>query len=484
MSIAIRHKIISDLFPYDCSRFVIVRNRDKFLLRDDVKWALSYENIKVYSGNNIELRIVKEVIIPNYPEFRYVFVMEDEWRVMDDIIAVADITEFSALTLFKRYHWDTIKDLSLDALEWILNRTQRTTLSALDTSQLVKVYKDTFEKGQEQIQAIENDWEEVTSNADFNNPGQWMERLARLVLDSLKCNEWKKLTPKVDEFNARFQNFLKDSYPNIVSSSCPMDAPRIVIQMMKFLSRRKDEKVALLVVDGMNYWQALQLGDSLNENLGVFVKYHCMFSWLPTETQMARQAIFRGDYPDVKYVQSPDNERKLWNEFWERDGLPEYKKFYQHEGTLEFADSANIVAYVTVDLDSKMHASDNYNYLYANTSIWVQEKVILNNINKLIKKGYTVYITTDHGNIETESFSVLAQSDKVGAMTGTRFIMLSENADKRLFEKSYGENVMQIDSTTKTYYPVNRNSFSQKPMVTHGGTHWLEVLIPFMTISK
>lgn len=484
MSIAIRHKIISELFPSESSRFVVVRNSDKLLLRDDVKWALSYENIKVYSGNNIELRILKEIIIRNNPEFRYVFVMEDDWRVMEDILAVVETVEFSAVSLFKRYHWDTIKDLSLDALEWILNRTQRTTISAAETAQVVNVYKETFEMGKEQIRAIESDWKDVAANADFNNPGLWMQQASRVVLDSFKYKQWKMLLPKVDELNVRFQDFLKDGYPNIVSSACPLSSPRIVTQVMKFLSRKKDEKVALVVVDGMNYWQALQFGDSLKENLGVNVKYDSMFSWLPTETQLARQAIFRGDYPDVKYIQSPDNEKKLWNESWNKEGLADYKRYYQHEGALEFADSTNMLAYVTVDLDSKMHASDNFNYLYANTSIWVQEEGILNNIKLLIDKGYTMYITTDHGNIETEAFRGLAQNDKVGALCGTRFIMLSENAEKRLFEQSYGDNVMQVDSSSKTYYPVGRKAFSTKSMVTHGGTHWLEVLIPFITITK
>ena len=55
--------------------------------------------------------------------------------------------------------------------------------------------------------------------------------------------------------------------------------------------------------------------------------------------------------------------------------------------------SVNRLGYVVVDLDEKMHASDNYMYLYDATKRWVAEEEIVGNIRHLIDGGYKVYIT-------------------------------------------------------------------------------------------
>ena len=52
--------------------------------------------------------------------------------------------------------------------------------------------------------------------------------------------------------------------------------PRIVTQVLPFISKQADEKSALVVVDGMNYWQALLLTRSLEEHLNVRAKYDCI----------------------------------------------------------------------------------------------------------------------------------------------------------------------------------------------------------------
>jgi hypothetical protein len=54
------------------------------------------------------------------------------------------------------------------------------------------------------------------------------------------------------------------------------------------------ERVALLVIDGMAIDQWRILRDTLD---GFHVDEHAIFSWIPTLTQIGRQAIFSGRVP-------------------------------------------------------------------------------------------------------------------------------------------------------------------------------------------
>ena len=70
-------------------------------------------------------------------------------------------------------------------------------------------------------------------------------------------------------------------------------------------------------------------------------------------------------------------------------------------------------------------------------------------------------------------------------MHDNRYITLAAEADKAMFEQNYAGHVSQIDANSRTYFAVNREIFaSTERKVTHGGTHWLEVFVPFITITN
>ena len=138
---------------------------------------------------------------------------------------------------------------------------------------------------------------------------------------------------------------------------------------------------------------------------------------------------------------------------------------------------------MVTDLDDMMHASSDYKYLLSNTKIWVEEEDIVGNIKHLIDGGYKVYITTDHGNVDASAYKKLDYRDALGANLSYRHITLPAEADKGIFEAEYAGHLVQVDKTSRTYYASEKEAFMNKgKCVTHGGSHWLEVLIPFITI--
>lgn len=476
--------IFDKLFVPDGKRFVVALNRDKMLFTEEVCTKLEgIFAVRVFYGDALDLRIVRETVVADDPGAFVLFIQNREFDLMEDIAQDAGFVNFQFRSFFPHYPWDVVKTLSFKQQEWLYEQPQHVDLDTLQTENLLRDGASEIGRKEEAFRHLQQEWASICMHIDFNRPTEWMQKAAEIVLSVIEMDRWADFQSEVAEVNEQFLEFLQSSYVNIVSSTCGNKYPRIVTQVLPFISKQPEEKVALVVVDGMNYWQALLLTRSLEEKLNLRAKYDCIYAWLPSVTELSRQAIFRGDIPSVTYDQSPVNEGKLWKEFWDGKGVPSFKQRYQHSGVIEEEESVKKLGYVVVDLDEKMHASDNFMYLYDNTKRWVSEEEIVGNIRHLIEAGFKVYITTDHGNIETTAFRKLDNRDKLGADLSLRHITLPKEADKGIFEAQYEGHLVQVDKESRTYYAKEKEAFTSKERcVTHGGTHWLEVLIPFITI--
>jgi hypothetical protein len=478
--------IVNKLFGDNRKRVVVVLNRDGFFNRYDVIMALQYARVEFATGNSLDLRILWETEWKWEEEKRCIFLMKEEFDILEDIRREVEYFVFQTRTMFRFYHWDTIKNESLATLEWLYNQPQLVPLDEIRTRDMVKEYGYSVNKVDEAMFEVRNEFEKLITKPNYNRPSEWMPAVSRLLLKALELERWHEMEDLIEDTNIHFQDFLKKRYTNVVSSTCGQDAPRIVTHVLPFINKQEKEKSALIVVDGMNYWQSIMLGNSLEEHFHVRLKYECIFSWLPSITELSRQAIFKAARPSELYVQNKHSEGKLWADYWDGKKLPKFQRYYQHSGVLEVENSVTKLAYVSTDLDEKMHAAGDIYYLRDNTKRWVDDKTFLENIKQLLDLDFKLYITTDHGNIETKPYRRLDGSDKLGANNiSLRHITLPEEADRALFENEYAEHVMQIDENSRTYYAIGNEAFTNKNAgVTHGGTHWLEVLVPFITVTK
>lgn len=484
MAAKLTQAIYDKLFVPGGKRFVVALNRDGVLLSDEVKTALMQEfSVEVCGGDSLDLRIVRETKV-RQGIGKVLFVATDTLDILEDIENECEQIVFQFKTFFPHQSWEVIKQQPYAKL---CKAYEHPGYYSFDDSCEEKVLSERGPKEmnpEEQYNLVKLSWSMNKDRINFNKPTEWMDIAAEKILKVIELEKWNEFAPEIKAVNDMFLEFLKENYISIVSSTCGTKYPKIVTQVLPFISKQKDEKVALVVVDGMNYWQALLLTRSLEERLGVKSKYDCIYAWLPSVTELSRQAIFRGDTPYEDYVQSPANEAKLWKTFWNSKRIPEYEQYYQHSGVIEEEHSVKKVGYVVVDLDEKMHASEDFMYLYDNTKRWVKDEQLLANIKHLVDGGYKIYITTDHGNIETTGYRRLDSRDKLGADLSNRHITIPKEADKGIFEAQYDGHLCQVDKSSRTYYAVDKEAFCSTPKsVTHGGTHWLEVLIPFITIE-
>ena len=479
--------IINRIVGVGDKRLFVVDNRDGFIMKHREAIQNEYgSNCRIFGGTSLDLRIVRDYHMQLDHNSRFIFVPSEDFTLLDDVAEDCERVTINVQRFFARYHWNTIKNLSLSELQWLYEQRQLVSLNAIQTQNMVCEYQRSPDFRRNALKEIEQEWDRIATKIDFRKASEWMAGLSRLMVAALGLEAWGKLGDRVQSLNEQFQLFLSRNYQQIAHSGVSPKSPKVVTQIAPFIARQDTNgKYALIVIDGMNFWQSMILANAIEDSIrNATIKYDATLAWLPSVTELSRQAIFAGEVPSSTYIQSPHTEMKLWTDFWRSKHIPSPGIFYQHSGELSPNANSVRIGYVNTDLDDMMHSANNFKYLYDDTMRWVKDSSIVSDIQKLLANGFKVFITSDHGNIETSPFRAFSQADKAGAISDRRYITLSEHADAAQFEQSYFGHIQKLFDDERTYYAVDREIFSsQTDVVTHGGSHFLEVIIPFFTIT-
>lgn len=288
-------------------------------------------------------------------------------------------------------------------------------------------------------------------------------------------------------FNIRFQRFIDNTYGSLFSLS-GIRKPVVVSRILEHINSSPINKRALLVIDGMNYWQWNILREALSD-AGIGYSSNASLAYIPTITAWSRQAIFKGDKPDL----SADNskEAKLFETYWLSHGVPsyqiEFKKFSVNDplNIDSIPSDCTILGLVCNDLDDIMHGSVlGNNQLRMSTGQWISKSKIVENISALKSKGFQVYITSDHGNIEATGLKNLTVKEKVGALSrGKRHLNFT---NEPLLQSFIEQNpALEVGKRGLSLYLKKQEAFTTEnsQVITHGGSHLWEVIVPFISIK-
>ena len=476
---------ITELFKSINSNVLLIENNDKFLYREDIINELKNNGVEIYVGSSIQQRIQFEL---REKDTLLVLLSQDNSNYLDDIKASAISSEFHLEYFFSSYHIPSLINLEISTLDKLLSSKQIISLNK----------QDTLKKIQDLQQEVnfnppnEFNLSEFVSLLDFQfglETKNWRvicRIISSGILKSIGTAQFGELLSHVNRVNDSFQESIQVNY-NQTKNSSSVKSPKIVSKILDYLSFNFiKEKVALIVVDGLAYWQYELLKDRLPKNK----KEDVIYSWIPSITQLSRQAIFRGDIPLTDYRQAPASEEKLWSSYWKSKGLNDFEIKYNHESIdLTNLDSVSKFAIVFKDLDEKMHSSSDYKDLLNLTQNWIERSKIVSIINELQLAGFKVFLTTDHGNIQAKGWRGLLGREKLGTnKSGSRSERHIEYTEKWLSDEFIANNPELKDSVVmeeQAIYFKSDLSFSRREsLVTHGGAHILEVLIPFIEITN
>lgn len=465
------------------TKVFLVENNDRFLYRSDVQHAFGALGIEITNGTSIEQRIRFEI---REPDGLLILLSQDNSVYLEDIKQQAVAIEFILANYLQSYHIPSVIELDLSMLDKLFRNQPLVGLNRKATLEAIIKLKEEAKNV-----VVEYDLKEFTDvlhsllNEDLVNWSVVSRLIAEGISQTIGTPQFEELYSHINKANTVFQVTLQASYHQTKNSSA-VKKPRIVSKILDYLNFNfRDKKIALIVVDGFALWQ-YQL---LRNKLPGLKQEEVIYSWLPSITHLSRQAIFRGDTPKTDYRQSPMSEEKLWKAYWKGKGCHEFEIVYQHERiNLSTLDSVSKLAIVFKDLDDKMHSSTDYIDLLMLTKNWIERSKITQVIEELISTGYSVFLTTDHGNIQAKGWRGLQGREKLGTnKSGSRSERHIEYSEKWLSDEFMENNPEMGDSVVMEeqaiYFKTDLSFSNKESLVTHGGAHLLEVLIPFIEIK-
>ncbi|MFM2037574.1 MAG: hypothetical protein RL432_513 [Bacteroidota bacterium] len=470
------------------SNFLLIENPDRFFHRKDIQVLLESQGIIFLYGSSLYLRVSLETQDEKNEDATICYFISNENQILEDIRDKVYKKKLSINDYLKSYHPSSLIAEDITLLEELYKRPQLRNLSQIETDNVIQEIRSVSRSvNSKQINALIEEIRTILSQP--NSESKWFEilrKLSVLLTFGMPLEELETMIDIEKEINAPFQYYLKQSYSSLHSSNY-FKSPKIVSKILPFIANQRIEKQALVVIDGMAYWQYEMLKAELEASLISNEGY--TYAWIPSITQLSRQSIFRGANPDSSYKQNPTNEERLFKAFWLKEGVSDAMIGYTHGIPESLNYSLSKHAIVITDLDDQMHGASDLGMLRVTTNYLFEKKSIASLINDLTDNGYTVYLTSDHGNIQAKGYGALKEREKLGTnQSGSRserHLEYSKPELAKYFLESNPDLNGQVVNDGHVIYMSSELAFSRdKSTVTHGGSHILEVIIPFIELKK
>ena len=356
-----------------------------------------------------------------------------------------------------------------------------------------------FEKIDEDIPTIE-----VRHSAWIAFATKWAE-LSSLVHCSNDSGTQYRLREVGESLNTVFADWLSVHYSSLIN--LPPTNPPMLHHVPRHLARAMNEtnvnRVALIVVDGLALDQWVTARQLLHQqDASLIMRESATFAWIPTMTSVSRQSIFSGKSPFYfpAYINSTNYEEKLWKQFWESHGLPSQDVAYRRglgdgnaTDVLEaiiHPSKTRVVGLVVDKVDKIMHGMQLGSAGMHNQIIqWCQAGFLTELIDQLLNLGYSIWLTSDHGNIQCEGKG--RPSEGVIAETrGERVRVYPTSELRAQVAKSFPfSRVWEPVGLPEGYYPLVTNGHDAfvkqgETIVGHGGISIEEVIVPLIKFER
>lgn len=308
-----------------------------------------------------------------------------------------------------------------------------------------------------------------------------------------------------DEMDSSFATWMTARF-GALASLPSITAPVMGHQVPSFLARRlngPDRKVALIVMDGMAMDQWVLLQHLMEQQSKSFdFQRNALFTWLPTLTSVARQAMFAGALPrDLQSLTSTHGEPAAWTRFWAAQGVAShsvaYLKAIRRNDQLAQVDEVladhrvRVFGLVVDAIDEIMHGMTlGTRGLHSQVASWQEHGLLGDLCHRLLTVGFQVFVTADHGNIEARGTGKVAQ----GVLAETRGERVRIYSDPTLLQSTLAQLTPRAVAGATTglpegrypLYAAERGAFIAEGdvIVAHGGTCIEEVIVPFIQVSR
>ncbi len=295
-----------------------------------------------------------------------------------------------------------------------------------------------------------------------------------------------------------FENWLVRNF-SVIQSLSYLPKPIMVHQIPHFLQTIKPNKIALIVFDGMALDQWLIIREDLKNTFTL--DEGCLFAWVPTLTSVSRRAIFSGTSPSLltESLDDYESEVRYWEQFWTAFGVHRneigYKKgitLKKESDVIEIKDLSGkkILGLVINTIDDYIKNTDDARFSLNNRiQEWMDLGYVQHFISELIKAGFDVFITSDHGNINCTGTGVVSD----GAMPEEKSLRV------RIYQNKHLADIGKTKAPDSIHWPEENIGFRYSVLlsrgtsafyskgegcISHGGISLEEVIVPFIHLSE
>lgn len=302
-----------------------------------------------------------------------------------------------------------------------------------------------------------------------------------------------------------FQTWLQARYQTLVN--LPPIPPVIVNQIPRYLERMREdgtaEKVALIVIDGLSLAQWATIKTVLHEqDRDLAFREDAIFAWIPTLTSVSRQAIFSGTIPRLfpDHINTTAREPRAWSNYWEDSGIKKnhitYCRNLNDDDIARYLDNdfnpqtTEIAGFVINKVDDIMHGMTmGEEGMHTMIEQWCRKGHLHHMVTTLLENGFSVWITSDHGNVEGEGIGRPSEG-ATAEIKGERVRIYPSDALRREIAGLYPTSlVWKPQGLPETYYPLFAPAQAAylpkgQKAVAHGGISIDEVIVPFVSITR
>lgn len=305
------------------------------------------------------------------------------------------------------------------------------------------------------------------------------------------------------QVDAGFAAWLSKRYAGLVT--LPPVPPVMLHHMPRFLARQMEDrsaKIALVLVDGLSLDQWFVVRESLAAQQPNWVfREHSVFAWIPSITSVSRQAAFAGKPPIFfpNSIHTNDRESALWSQFWADQGFLPNEVVYESglgEGNLDgIADAlahpkVRVAGLIIAKVDKIMHGMElGLAGMHNQVRLWSQQPYLSSLLDLLLSRGFRIYLTSDHGNVEAIGCGRPAEG-AVADLRGERVrvypdVILRSKVKQR-FATALEWEPMGLPSDYLPLIAGGRQAFVGEAdhVVSHGGIAVEEIIVPLIEVER
>ncbi len=403
-----------------------------------------------------------------------------------DVMKLFRVTKVSVAGMFPKLNAAAVKDDSELDLN-LLTLAYKKNFSDLSTYKATKDFIRDVVKDKENVKLYLDDLREDlgTAVSSAKTYRDWFG-VASKKAELYVLAEQYGINVNVEETCRPFVDYILKDFGKL-STEMPGDTPVLVSKAMEYMSDNS-KKFVIIVMDGMSEFDWKILSKSFD---GIRYDYTHAMAMIPTVTSVSRQCLLSNKYPvQLENPWSQSKEKKEFTECALNLGYSVAQIGYERGYDADFGPAVSCAAIIINDVDDMVHGQlQGRTGMYNDISLLMKQGKLIGTVRRMLKTGFDVYISADHGNTPCTGMGKLMKTGVETETKSHRMVVLKDFADKDAILEKYPGLIeypkYYLDKQFDYLICGIGCSFDAKgeEVMNHGGITIDEVIVPFIKIK-